>query len=308
MVVRGSNGLTTSANHSSRVPQIRDHEPQGSAQLGIAVEQSRHCRGTHLLEFFSLRCGEDLSVCLDEGLFDGLPDLLVSGCWLHLLLPELAKDVSVELLGRMVGDLCSAMAVEHGKVHSQFLHCLVGDVSVLERLLQARPTLGVHSQAKRLGCDVVALLLFLQGLCSRVDRQRLSISPEHHHLEGTGPVVLLSRFVQNLAALLKVDRVRRRAANDILAVNEEAFASLLSFLRQGHDEAETLLRVPLLHLALVLGLLLFHWLRWLRLRPGRLLRHDLLNARRRLVLRRCRVAAFVKLDEFSRLDRLAHLL
>mmetsp|Transcript_46547 Transcript_46547/g.145793 ORF Transcript_46547/g.145793 Transcript_46547/m.145793 type:complete len:511 (+) Transcript_46547:46-1578(+) len=270
VILRDRHGLPSPAQHGPRVAEVRYDEPQRGAELWVSMQQCCHGRGAHELELLPLGHVQDLLVRLSEGLPNGRLDLLVPRRRLHLLLPEVVHDVLVELLGGVVRHLRPAVPVKDAEVDAQLLHGLVRDVTVLKGLLQAWPALSVHPEAQGLGGDVVALLLLLQRLRVGMDGQRLPIDSQHHDLQGAGPVVLLAGLVRDLPALLEVDGVCRRAADDVLPVHEEALANLLLVPAQRHDETEALVRVPALDPALVARLLRSLLWRRLRLRARRL--------------------------------------
>eukprot|EP00438_Fugacium_kawagutii_P000751 Skav230959 [mRNA] locus=scaffold1214:39421:44309:- [translate_table: standard] len=110
---------------------------------------------------------------------------------------------------------------------------------------------------------MIALLLLLQSLCSSMDWKGFAISTKHQHLERTWLAVLGALLETHLDSFLEVDGVAWRAAYDELPVHEKAFAHVTAlFLPRRHDEAEALLRVPLVDSTLypgILLLLLFGW-------------------------------------------------
>mmetsp|Transcript_54180 Transcript_54180/g.118583 ORF Transcript_54180/g.118583 Transcript_54180/m.118583 type:complete len:242 (+) Transcript_54180:902-1627(+) len=185
----------------------------------------------------------------------------------------------MELLLCHVSHLRSAVAVEDSKVDAQFLQRLVQNIAILQGLLQAGPAFTVDTKPQRLRRDVVALLLLLQGLRSRMNGQGLAIGPQHEHLKSTRLAVLRALLVAHLHTLLEVDGVAGSAAHDELPVHKEAFAHVTALLLpRRHDEAKALLRVPLvdspLHPRILLLLRFFGWRLchcWRRKRPcGRL--------------------------------------
>mmetsp|Transcript_59293 Transcript_59293/g.105407 ORF Transcript_59293/g.105407 Transcript_59293/m.105407 type:complete len:288 (+) Transcript_59293:937-1800(+) len=197
------------------------------------------------------------------------------------------------------------MAIQHTEVDTKLLKRFVADVAVLEGLLQPRPTLSVDSETQRLRCDMVAPLLLLERLRSCMDRQGLPISTKHEDFQSTGAVVLISWLVSDLGPFFQVDRIRRCAPNNELSVDEEAFSDIATFFFAiGHDEAKTLLRIPLVHPALLSKVLrFFFFLWWLNLYS------DLLRWPRRIFLASlCLTALIVERHELCLRNGFSHLL